>query len=87
MLTQERKTECVFCSTAFLFAFLCIRVTPNSLRECHCAGIFTFTLLLRTTCSRFQLSRRISGVAILVVTNKQTNKEEEGVGMARNVRS
>jgi len=57
----------------FLFAFLCIHLTPNSLRECHRAGNFAITLLLRTTRMRSQLFGRVSGVAILQ-TNKRTKR-------------
>ena len=39
---------CYDCIFVFWFAFLCIRMTSNPLRGCHCTGSFTVTLLLRT---------------------------------------
>jgi len=43
---------CVFCSLTLLFAFRCMCMTPNPLRECPWAGRFRATLLLRATCTR-----------------------------------
>jgi len=38
IIIMLRACVCVFCSISFLFACLCINVTPNSLRECHRGG-------------------------------------------------
>jgi len=61
----------LFC--CFVVYFAGIRLNRNSQRECHRAGNFTVTLLLRTICMHSQFSGRPGAGGVVVIhTNKQT---------------